>query len=160
MMPEPLSERAAQPANLALVEHRLSRIEETVTDHGERFKPLEDDLHTIRRDLIVVRDRQTWLIWGAALVLSTVIGGAATISTRMILDAVAVSERTAQVERLEALADVIEQGGIRRNADGTPALAELQRALPHVRGISRSERAAACLRAETRVPGVCSVPSP
>mgnify|MGYP001822641412 CR=1 FL=1 len=149
------SERTYQPATIPLLEHRLSRVEQRL----DEFEPIKDDLYSIRRDLHVVRDRQGWLLWGVAAVIIAVLSGVGTITTRMILTALDTTAATVQEERLAAIAERIEAGDLPMTRDG-PRLYELQQALPGIRGISRAERAAACLRAETRVPGVCSTPSP
>ena len=156
MMPETTSalgsERTDQRGTIPLLEHRVTRLEQRLDEHG--------GLHQIRRDLGIVRDRQGWMLWGVAAVIMVTLGTGGTVATRMILSALDTTARTAQEERLEAIADAIEQGDIPATSAGPPRLYALQQRLPQIRGITRAERAAACLRAETRVPGVCSPPGP
>jgi len=150
---DPPTSRPAAAA--ALLEHRVTRLETWRDAHATEFSAVKDDLWTLRQDVTVIRDRQGWLIAAAVLVLTAVVSGTGYVTTRIVLASLDTAAQTTQEERLEAIADVIEQGGLPRTKSGEPALAALQQALPRVRGISRSERAAACMRAETRAPYAC-----
>lgn len=138
----------------SVIEMRLAGLEDGVVTLTDRISAMADDMHSIAGTVQVMKDRQGWMLAVVAVVFTGFVSAGFYVSTRVILTALDGRATAAQESRIEQIADVLEQSSLPRNRDGTPRLSALQSELPTVPGISRQERAAACLR----VPGACLTP--